>query len=81
MIKLRATTADLLLVRTKTANLLTYIKTKARGERGPPRVGKGTKSEHKARPRRKSKQSKLKNKLKGRELTKPRRLARLEAKR
>jgi hypothetical protein len=50
-------------------------------KRGPSRVGEATKSEHKARLRRKPKQSKLKNKLKCRELAKPRRSARLEAKR
>lgn len=44
------------------------------------RVGEGTKSEQKARPGRKTKQSKLKNKSRGGELEKPRRSARLEAK-
>jgi len=67
--------------RTKRANLSTGMKTKAHGKRAPSRVGEGTKSEHKARPRRKPKQSKLKNKLKVGELAKPRRSARLEAKR
>jgi len=81
MIKPRATKADLPSTRTKRANLSTRMKTKAHGKRGPPRVGEGAKSEHKARPRRKPKQSKLKNKLKGGELAKPRRSARLEAKR
>ena len=74
MMKTRATKADLPLKRTR-------MKTKAHGKRGPPQVGEGTKSEHKARPRRKPKQSKLKNKLKVGELAKPRRSARLEAKR
>jgi len=73
IIKPRATKANLLLMRTR-------MKTKAHGKRGPPRVGEGTKSEHKARLRRKPKQSKLKNKLKGTELTKPRRSARLAKK-
>jgi hypothetical protein len=80
IIKPRATKANLLLIRIKRVNLLIYIKTKAYSKKGPPRVREGVKSEHKARLRRKLKQSKLKNKLKGRELTKPRRLVRLEAK-
>ena len=79
--KIRAAKADLPSTRTKRANLSTRRKTKAHGKRGPARVGEGTKSEHKARPRRKPKQSKLKNKLKGGALAKPRRSARLEAKR
>jgi hypothetical protein len=73
MMKPRATKADLLSIRTR-------MKTKAHGKRGPPRVGEGTKSEYKARPRRKPKQSKLKNKLKGAEFAKPRRSARLAEK-
>jgi hypothetical protein len=65
----------------KRANLSICIKTKAHSKRGLLQVRKGAKSEYKARLKRKLKQSKLKNKLKGRELTKPRRLVRLEAKR
>jgi hypothetical protein len=57
MMKPRATKADLLSKRTKRANLSTRMKTKAPGKRGPPRVGEGKKSEHKARPRRKPKQA------------------------
>jgi hypothetical protein len=81
IIKPRAIKADLLLTRTKRANLSTRIKTKAYNKRGPPRVKEGVKSKHKARLKRKPKQSKLKNKLKGRELIKPKRSVRLEAKR
>jgi hypothetical protein len=55
IIKPRATKADLLSTRTKRANLLTHIKTKAHSKRGPPRVREGAKSEHKARLRRKPK--------------------------
>jgi len=73
MMKTRATKADLPLKRTR-------MKTKAHGKRGPPQVGEGTKSEHKARPRRKPKQSKLENQLKGAELAKPKRLVRLDKK-
>ena len=81
MMKPRATKADIPSTRTKRANLSNRMKTKGHGKRGPSRVGERTKSEHKARPRRKPKQSKLKNKLNGGELAKPRRSARLEAKR
>jgi hypothetical protein len=81
MMKPRAIKADLLSTRTKRANLSTRIKTKAHSKRGPPQVGEGVKSEYKARLKRKLKQFKLKNKLKGRELIKLKRSARLEAKR
>jgi hypothetical protein len=67
-------------MRTKRANLSTRMKAKTHGKTDPLRVGEGTKSEHKARPGRKTKQSKLKNKSKGGELDKPRRSVRLEAK-
>jgi len=78
-IKPLAIKANRPLIRTKRANLSTRMKA-IHGKTDPLRVGEGTKSEHKARPRRKTKQSKLKNKSKCRELDKPRRSVRLEAK-
>lgn len=72
--------ADRQSMRTKRANLSTCMKTKTHGKTDHLRVGDGTKSDHKARSGRKTKQSKLKNKPKGGELDKPRRSARLEAK-
>ena len=65
--------------RTKRSNLSTRMKTKAHGKIDPSRIREEN-PEHKARPR-KPKQSKSKNKVKGREFAKPRRSARLEAKR
>jgi len=47
--------ANRLLRRTKRVNLLTRIKTKTHSKTDPLRVREGTKSEHKARPRRKTK--------------------------
>jgi hypothetical protein len=53
--KPRAIKANLLLTRTKRANLSMRIKIKADGKRGFPQAGEGTKSEYKARLRKKPK--------------------------
>lgn len=70
-----ATKANRPSMRTKRANLQTRMKTRANSMRDP------SQSEHKTGPGRKSKQSELKKRWKGLELAKPRRSARLEAKR
>lgn len=57
------------------------INTKTNSETGLQWVGDRAKSENKARPRRKTKQSKLKKISKSREFGSPRKSARLEAKR